>query len=234
LGSGIRKSQPTLSDVVGNKMTMLLAHEQEPEAVLARLRPLVPLLYRAVEAGIGESLSFFGMREQPICSVLQPNLVRWKAKQILDEAGHMTRLEEDNVTPIGLRFERIPIANNGLQLSFNNLFLRILKADGGGVPLAGSSRARQIYYHQLALFGEAVDLLKLLVLWDADGAGLAGELVLVCPKRSAETRDSLEVHWMVPIPHPAEDVGSTSPESGPNAGDDDNLYRLPTREEERE
>ena len=139
-----------LSDGPGNKITMLLAHEQDPEAVLVRLKPLTPILYRAVEAGIAESLDFFSSREQPIDTCLQPNLVRWKAKQVLDEAGHLATLEDDNVVPLaGLQFARLPIANNGLQLSYANLLLRVLKADGGGVPLAGASKARQRFYHQL-------------------------------------------------------------------------------------
>jgi hypothetical protein len=217
-------------------MTMLLAHEQDPDAVLWRLGPLVPILYRAVEAGIAESLDFFSSREQPVDPCLQPNLVRWKAKQILDEAGHLTELESDNVVPLaGRTFARLPIANNGLQLSYADLLLRILKSDGGGVPLAGASRARQRFYHQLSLLGEeAVDVLKLLVLWDVDQLGLDGELLLVCPKRGAETKDSLEVHWMVAIPHPAEGFGATS-DPAPDRGDqDDGLYRLPGRDVERD
>jgi hypothetical protein len=214
---------------------MLLAHEQDPDAVLVRLKPLTLILYRAVEAGIAESLDFFSSREQPIDACLQPNLVRWKAKQVLDEAGHLATLEDDNVVPLAsLQFARLPIANNGLQLSYANLLLRVLKADGGGVPLAGASKARQRFYHQLSLLGDAVDVLKLLVLWDVDGAGLNGELLLVCPKRGAETKDSLEVHWMVPIPHPAEGLGAR-PEPIPDHEDDgDNLYRLPGRDEERD
>jgi len=140
------------------------------------------------------------------------------------------------VVPLGGRsFARLPIANNGLQLSYADLLLRILKADGGGVPLAGASRARQRFYHQLSLLGEeAVEVLKLLVLWDVDRLGLDGELLLVCPKRGAETKDSLEVHWMVPIPHPAEGFGAPS-DPTPDRGDqDDGLYRLPGRDVERD
>lgn len=214
---------------------MLLAHEQDPDAVLRRLAPLTPVLYRAVEAGIAESLDFFSTREQPVDPCLQPNIVRWRAKQILDDAGHLTELEHENVVALPYRqFVRMPVANNGLQLSYGDLVLRILKADGGDVPLAGASRARQRFYHQLSLLDEAIDVLRLLVLWDVDCTGLSGELLLVCPRRGAETRDSLEVHWMVPIPHPAEGLGAPVGPVPQHGDDDDGLYRLPGRDVEHE
>jgi Phosphohydrolase-associated domain len=43
----------------------------DPDAVLRRLAPLTPVLYRAVEAGIAESLDFFSTREQPVDPCLQ-------------------------------------------------------------------------------------------------------------------------------------------------------------------
>jgi hypothetical protein len=122
-----------------------------------------------------------------------------------------------------------------LEVSYADLVLRLLKADSGGVPVAGSSRARQLFYHQLSLFGEPVDVLRLLVLWDADGAGLIGDLMLVCPKRGAETRESIEVHWTIGIPHPAEDdVAAASNLGTASSGGDGALYRLPTHEKHGE
>jgi hypothetical protein len=208
---------------------MLPADQQGSRAVLARLDPLVPILYRSIEAGVAESLNFFGARGRPVDPYLQPNIVRWKAKQVLDAAGHDTQLEDGQVIVAkGLTFHRQPIANNGLQVSYGDLLLRILKMDGAGVPLAGPSRARQSFYEQLSLFEQDVERLKLLVLWSADAGGLAGDLFLVCPRRGAETRQSLEVHWVTAIPHPAD---RRKPEDDSSQEDQEDegeaLYRLP-------
>jgi hypothetical protein len=170
-----------------------------PEETLAQLTPLIIPLYRSLEASVQEARGFFDDREETVDSYLFPCLVRYHAKLLLEEAGQTADYELDD------------LANNGLYLRFGGYQIRILKSDNGKLPVPGTSRPKQEFYSQQLEFdfmpaetGEPTrSLLNLVVLWDVSGLRNLEKLTLVCPKAGSTTRDSVEQHWEIQIPHPA-------------------------------
>lgn len=170
-----------------------------PEETLAQLASLILPLYRSIEASIQEARGFFDEREVSVDPYLFPCLVRYHAKLFLEEAGQTADYELDD------------LANNGLYLRFGGYQIRVLKSDNGKLPVPGTSRPKQEFYSQQLEFdfmqsapGQPIrGLLNLVVLWDVTGLRNLERLTLVCPKAGSTTRDSVEQHWEIQIPHPA-------------------------------
>ena len=177
-----------------------------PEETLAQLTPLVRTLYHSIEASIQEARSFFDARSATVDPFLFPCLVRYHAKFLLNEAGQAADYELDD------------LANNGLHLRFAGFQIRILKSDNGRLPVPGPSKPKQEFYNQQLEFGfmnagaDAIDrnVVNLVVLWDVTGLRNLERLTLVCPKAGSTTRDSVEQHWEIQIPHPADLESSKS------------------------
>jgi hypothetical protein len=170
-----------------------------PEETLAQLAPLVPPLYRSIEASVQEARNFFDDRGEVIDPFLFPCLVRYHAKLLLQEAGQAAEYELDD------------LANNGLYLRFGGYQIRILKSDNGKLPVPGLSKPKQEFYNQQLEFDfmnsgpglSQPSLLNLVVLWEVSGLRNLEKLTLVCPKAGSTTRDSVEQYWEIHIPHPA-------------------------------
>jgi hypothetical protein len=181
---------------------MILPNIPGPEETLAQLAPLIPPLYRSIEASVQEARSFFDDREERVDPFLFPCLVRYRAKLLLEEAGQAADYELDD------------LANNGLYLRFGGFQIRILKSDNGKLPVPGPSKQKQEFYGQQLEFdfmrsnsGQSVSSpLNLVVLWDLSGLRNLERLTLVCPKAGSTTRDSVEQHWEIQIPHPADSL----------------------------
>jgi hypothetical protein len=171
-----------------------------PEETLAQLGPLIPPLYRSIEASVQEARNFFDDRGEDIDPFLFPCLVRYHAKLLLEKTGQAADYELDD------------LANNGLYLRFAGYQIRILKSDNGRLPVPGPSRPKQEFYNQQLEFDfmnsgsdqSHQNLLNLVVLWEVSGLRNLEKLVLVCPKAGSTTRDSVEQHWEIQIPHPAQ------------------------------
>ncbi len=175
----------------------------EPDTVLPRLSRLLPVIYQALESGTLDAREYFDGRREGVDPSLYPNLVRYRARCYLTGQGH------------DVEFVPEELANNGLSLSYAPYQIRILKSDHGAVPAPGSSKVKRDFYNQrvrqLVLpfpggsLGVPIDeALNLVILWDVTPTYNLAGLTLVCPKGSDINRTPPDVHWRVPIPHPAE------------------------------
>ncbi len=175
------------------------------EETLLRLTPLIQSLYHALEAATQEARLYFDQRKEPADPFLFPCLVRYHAKLILNEAGQNANYELDD------------LANNGLYLRYAGFQIRVLKSDNGRLPVPGASKQKQEFYNQQLSFGfmEANSgnpenpILNLVVLWDVTSRQNLEPLILACPKAGSETRESVEEHWQIEIPHPAQLIAAT-------------------------
>lgn len=175
------------------------------EEVLKELSALIPIIDAALEAGSQEAKEFFEFRNRPVDACLAPDILRWRAKHYLDEAGHAAE------------FEREGLSNNGLSVVYKTYNIRIRKAVNGTAPVPGPSKILQGFYGQAQLSfqfpddepKQEVDLLNLLFLWSSTADySLRGDMILACPKSGALTRESVQLHWEVPVPHPALSIES--------------------------
>lgn len=172
---------------------MLSPHEQDPDLTVARLSPLAPLLYKALEVGAIDAHGYFDERRQRPDQYLFPCLVRYHAKLVLDGAGH--KAEE-------FEFDRRNIANNGLELSFGPYRIRILKARQGLLPSPGASKAKRHFYHQLVLLDQTIESMNLVILWDHGPTGLA-QLQVCRPARPFRYDEAPDYLWIRPLKNPA-------------------------------
>src|SRR2546427_7998075 len=137
----------------------------DAEDVLKDLKPLVPAVYGALEAGVLSAREFFESKAAPIDPFHGTSQVRWEAKRYLDGAGHEISQCE---------YERENLSNNGLCLVFKKKYLiRIRKSYDGVLPVPGHSKVLQAFYHQLSFpfmpSGAGhyeSSLLNLVILWD--------------------------------------------------------------------
>lgn len=203
----------------GYFITVLLPIEQDPDLTVARLAPLAPVLYKALEVGTIEAHGYFADRKQRVDSYLFPCLVRYHAKMILDDAGHRTQEFE---------FDRRNLANNGLELWFGDYRVRILKARNGLLPSPGTSRTKQQFYHQLPLMDQSIESMNLLVLWDHTPTGLA-QLTVCRPARPFRYDETPEYLWIRPLRNPA----FKSPAAETHVADEDLDIRLKERKREQ-
>ncbi len=161
---------------------------------LADLDRLLPLLWESLEAGAADAHDYFERHGEDVNRTLYPSIVRYRAIQTLESAGVHA-----------VEFERSNIANNGIEIRHKGYSLRVLKAQAGDVPRAGTSARKRNFYHQGALFPTTseANVTNLVVLWDYDRRGIT-ELVLACPLAAESETTGVKVAWSLPIPHPAE------------------------------
>ena len=172
-----------------------------PERVVAELLPVLRVLYAAIEAGIFRTVEFFADEEAAIDANLAPNLVRYHAKQYLDDAN--SPLIDD------VEIERQELGNNGLLIKYGPHLLRVLKSDNGRVPVPGASQLKRDYYQQPLPFIAMADPeakvppLKLIVLWDATPLTYAFQGIdLALPMSGGEDRASVRCHWQQQVDVP--------------------------------
>ena len=185
-----------------------------PKAVLEDLAELIPTLYEAIEKAAGFARGFFENRHEKADPFFAPPRVRYILKQYLMAAGH-SPVEEEEPFCLGI------LPNNGISIKSGTYHIRILKANDGGLPVAGPSRVRQAFYHQLTLGlpgMESGSPTNLIVLWNAGKDFQLQNLLLACPKGGSTTKSSTEHHWICEIPHPVS-VAIPVPVSVPAATD---------------
>lgn len=183
--------------------------------VLARLQPIVPQLYSAIEGALQKSREFFEADNVDLDRSLAPNLVRHYVKRFLLAEGLPAEYEPADVVDLELQ----PLPNNGLCLTYEGHEIRILKADDGEIPAPGPSKSRQKFWNwngQLSLnfsYGEDVpstneaeaEDLHLIVLWNVEPFTYKlKSLLLGCPTSGDLTNAS--AYFLEEIPHPIEAI----------------------------
>lgn len=191
-----------------------VARIPEPNEELRKLEPLIPVLFEAFEGATESACAFFEGEEKPINAALHPCLVRYYARDFLQDKCQV--VEE---------FEREEIANNGLCLAYRGRRYRIWKAEDERLPAPGPSGVKQAFLNQqLSMFlpehGEArpVDL-NLVILWNVDQQHRLTGLHLVCPKWASSDGLTAEAHWACPIEHPAAGMAGVPSEPRPTEPD---------------
>lgn len=201
---------------------MSIPERPAPEEALKHLAPVLPLIYSGLEAGALEVRGFFGERNQSIDdAALAAHLLRWRTKHHID----------DSKSGLSVELERENLANSGLSVFFDGYHVRVRKAvdgqdeDGDPITLAPipgpSVKLQEFYAQQMSLPGiddAPQTTLNLLLLWQVTSDYRLAGLTLVCPRSGGLNRESVRVHWQVPVPHPA-----LSLESRPQPSDDDDL-----------
>lgn len=162
---------------------------------LADLDGLLTLLWEALEAGAADAHLYFEGHGEAVNRTLYPGIVRYRALQVLNCAGVEAA-----------EFELGNIANNGIEITYGSYKLRVLKAEDGDVPRAGTSARKRNFYCQGTLFGvqwESAATTNLVLVWDYSGPAIT-ELTLACPLAAESKPSGVQLAWSTPVPHPAQ------------------------------
>jgi hypothetical protein len=172
-----------------------------PQETLDDLDWLHPEMFRALEYGGLKAKEYFDTesiaKEQSIFS----GIVRLHARAYLQSRG-IEAMEVERVTLCGLSL-RVP-----------KYAIKIWKTEDEGLPNAGTSTPKQMFYQQ-SLFSNGMEIteLNLAVLWNQDPLSNLAALWLVCPKYGDER--SAETYWTIRIPDPTLRVSSPAPTENP-------------------
>ena len=184
------------------------ANPPDPDATLARLQPLLNLLYQALDTSIQDAKAYFDARNETVDPWLFPDQVRYGVKRLLAKHGHTAEEEE--------QLEQVHLPNNGLMLHVGNDRIRILKADGGDIPAPGPSLRRLEYFNansQVQLnIGNGdggSQIHRFLLVWGADDGHHFTDLYLAYPLSG--TRTSVVLAWSRSVPHPATTITPQTP-----------------------
>lgn len=174
---------------------MLTPEQQQPEAVVAALRPVIPSIYRALErahATAGDHLSEHGrsVADGADSKTLHSSLVRYHFKRELRDTDlEVPEVRVDDIENIGVRF------------TVGDMTLWLLKErEGCNLPPRTTSEGRS-YCHQ-RLFEDDIEHLNLVLEWRLDDDEVLVDIV--CPEGVSPNGWSADIHWRIPLPHPAE------------------------------
>lgn len=168
------------------------------DRILEKLKPMIPLTYEALEVGTQAARDYFEERGKDIEPYLASDIVRYEAKLFLIANGVGPIVEES------FEIEDIPL--NGLFAKYENLNIRILKAQDFKLPTTGHSKSRNDFYQQKIPFTEAEwsdissEHANLIILWRTDSSYHIGEsFELICPKNGGNRKVMLEYHWKMTL-----------------------------------
>jgi len=173
-----------------------------PEDEIATLSPLLPLLFEAFESATEEACQFFETRGRPVNRPLFPALVRYQAKEHLEQHGQI--VDDLDTEDIGI---------NGLSLIHRARRVRIWKAEDDELPAPGTSRPKTLFLNQqLGLFlpehgNPSTIELNLALLWNVDRNHRLKALHLACPKSAFYTWSPAQAWWTVQLRHPGSATG---------------------------
>jgi hypothetical protein len=159
-------------------------NSQAAQFVISALDELPYLLHKVMDEAVTESRTFFEGRGERINTSLFPNLVRYFAKQLLENAYYKS-----------LGYQVVELCNNGLFIIYDHndciYQIRILKADeDGGLPVHNLSEVKKDFFKQAnPVLPGMEDLtpfvltsrLKLVIIWDVDHNYILTTFQLVCP-----------------------------------------------------
>jgi hypothetical protein len=193
----------------GNKITTELPFGPKFKDIYGETVVLLIRTHEVMEKAIPQAKEFFVNEDKPVDTYLFNDLIRYYAKEMLQDSGFTI---EDDVEEVN-EYEFKPLCNNGLFGKFNGHYFRILKTDHGSVPMPVSGMRKEFYTQppQLPLPFDAPYTEpgmkvrhNILILWEVDSQYNFLRLRLACPKAVGKTCESLEVYFNKPLPHAAE------------------------------
>lgn len=181
----------------------------DQERVLRELEPLLPNLYRYIEAGLAEAAEFFVSRKAQIDNGLASHMTRWSFLQSLRSEAPLLNIE--NIEELGL---------SGISFWYADYHIRVWKAgtpDDEDVTRLASSSTKEAFFAQQMMFPwvtERYASLNLAVLWDVDPDWHLFSLQVGPPR---EENGRFVLVWHVDIPSPMDtlrfiDAGPSEPE----------------------
>ena len=171
-----------------------------PEDILLTHAPLLRILVAALIEGTRHVQSYVLWQDEALDRTLAPALVRKGAKRFLLRGGESVSDEE-------VEYETDSLPNIGLAIGSQGIRIRILKSDGGSLPVPGPSSKRQLFYAQQgSLFpvaengdAQSIAAVNLVLHWRVDDEYSLSRVYLACPKAGALNRASVESYWDEPI-----------------------------------
>lgn len=198
-----------------------------PETTLATLQPYASLIHSYLEKSVAyafDLLDTAAPKRPDGAPEFDPyffsHAVRWQVSRQLKEAdfehqqleGDFESVEELQSAP---RPDMKYLSMSGLQIGLRGFSLKIWKARQGGLPLAGSSEPRKLFYQQNLGFADGHAAIKnLVLLWDVDEArGLTLDLVAPNPVFTFTERTEWKHSqlWSIPVPPYATFLASQQP-----------------------
>jgi len=166
-----------------------------PEATLAELLPFLLHAHKIFEVAIPEATldEFTSKGEEEIEGCHHASAVRIRACR-----GFRNK-------PPDLEYTMRPLSFNGLEAIYKGRTLKFYKGVNGRPPACGKSDTRKAFYQQ-SLFGvadEQFSARKLVVIYNVARDGTLLGLDLACPKGVVTDYEPPELHWSIPVPHPA-------------------------------
>lgn len=186
-----------------------------PEAVLAELLPFLLHAYRIFDEAVPEATleEFTSKGDEVIEPIHHSSATRIRAKRrfISNKPSEMDYTVGD-------------LLNNGLEFVYNGRVIKFLKGRDGQPPPCGKSRQRRAFY-QHTLFGKSYEqeiAKELVVIYNVTRDGVFLGLDLACTKGVISDYEAPELHWSIPVPHPATVQATGNPyESQPDDLDEE-------------
>ncbi len=196
------------------------------EIVLRDFNPICSFLWDALDFGCERANLHF--EEHGIVENFDPwlhsHLARFHASR---------KLKLSNLNELGFEIQFLPFS--GLWLRSPTLDVRVLKVDRRADPATGLpsrriqaqnvSQTRKDYYCQPSMEFEndllsldgifALPRVKLVVLWETNGAYQLSNMELACPKWLNTTRRLVETHWWIPLDRNSTVVSPSDAIQGP-------------------
>ena len=171
-----------------------------PEAVLAHLLPFLLFAHKVFEVAVPEATldEFVSKGVEEIEGCHHSSAIRIRVRRGLSDK------------PPDLEYLMRDLTNNGLEIFYKEHTIKFFKGVNGQPPPCGKSDTRKAFYQQ-SLFGvlhESFLARNLLVIYNVAKDGTFLGLDLACPKGVVSDYAPPELHWSVPVPHPATIQGS--------------------------
>ena len=165
-----------------------------PESVLAHLLSFLLFAHKVFEVAVPEATmdEFTSKGEEVIEGCHHSSAIRIRVRR-----GFKNR-------PPDLTYTLSDLANNGIEVYHKGHKIKFYKGVHGMPPACGKSEVRKAFYQQ-SVFGDNERFLarNLLVIYNVARDGTFLGLDLTCPKGVASDYAPPELHWSIPVPHPA-------------------------------
>jgi hypothetical protein len=165
-----------------------------PEEVLSKLLPFLSHVHPIFEASTQEATidEFTSKGEEEIEGCHHSSAIRIRVRRQLKNK------------PPDLQYDIEPLNNNGLEVWHLGHNIKFLKGVNGKPPAPGKSEIRKAFYQQpLPLDGDHCTAERLVVIYNVAADGTFLGLDLACPKDVVSDYSIPELHWSIPVPHPA-------------------------------
>lgn len=164
-----------------------------PEEVLSRLVLLYPRIYLIIQQAVTTAKRYFELNASEVDVYLFSDIVRNEVKKALD-----LLLNDPELVANGYSRRNLP--NNGLEINYANYTIKILKSQGGYIPSAGRSIARQDFFYQPFLPFVEEQFLNLVLIWEVNSNNELVRLRLACPRQPMSYPESTSEYWSTNIP----------------------------------